>query len=105
MKWERACSFCGMLWNGGLGRTVMGQDHKFCGRACLKAWEAQVSFTQYEIQAVEAMLPTMGEYVAASGIGGKAFNDLSRDEVCGLLATTIKTFRAELDAQLGEIPY
>ena len=64
-----------------------------------------MSFTQYEIEAIQSMLPAMGEFVAANGIGDKAFNDLSKDEVCGLFATTVKTFRAELDAQLGEIPY
>lgn len=105
MKVERACSFCGLLWQGGLGRKVNGKDHKFCKRACLKAWEAGVSLSTYEIEAIKAMLPAMGEFVAASGMGDKAFNDLSRDEVCGLFATTVKTFRAELDAQLGEIPY
>lgn len=83
----------------------MGKEHKFCGRACLKAWEAKVSLSNYEIEAIQSMLPAMGEFVASSGIGGKTFNDLSRDEICGLFATTVKTFRAELDAQLGEIPY
>lgn len=105
MRTERACSFCGLSWQGGLGRKVNGKDHKFCKRACLKAWEAGVSFTQYEIEAIQSMLPAMGEFVAAQGMGDKAFNDLTRDEVLGLFATTVKTFRAEYEAQIGDVPF
>jgi hypothetical protein len=95
-----------MSWTGGLGKTVSGIDHKFCKRACLKAWEAGMALSGYEIEAIQAMLPAMGEYVASNDIGGKAFNDLSRDEVLGLFATTIKAFRVELDAQLSaDVPY
>jgi hypothetical protein len=88
-----------------LGRKVNGKDHKFCKRACLKAWEAGMAFAQFEIDAIQSMLPAMGEYVANSGIGPKSFNDMTKDEILGLFANTVKVFRAELEAQLGEIPY
>lgn len=55
-----------------------------------------MSFSELEIEAIEKMLPAMGQHVVASGIGNKAFNDCSRDEILGLFATTVKTFRGEL---------
>ena len=97
MKFERVCGFCGDAWCGGWGFSIPHQDIdlKFCGRACLQAWEAKVSFSHFEVEAIEKMLPVMGQYVAESGIGAKAFNDCSRDEILGLFASTVKTFRTE----------
>jgi hypothetical protein len=55
-----------------------------------------MSYTQDELKAFEAMLPKLGGAVAAQGIGGKAFNDLSRDEVLALCAATVRGFREAL---------
>lgn len=106
--YERACGFCGSPWAGGWGllRPSLGIDLKFCGRACLKSWEAKVSFSKNEVEAIEKMLPAMGAYVAASGIMEKPFKDCSKDEILGLFATTVKTFRATFQEVLGsEVPF
>lgn len=50
-----------------------------------------------EIMAIEQSLPDVGKHVAATGIGTKPFNDLTRDEALGLVAACVKTFRVELD--------
>lgn len=55
-----------------------------------------MAFSQFEIEAVEKMLPAMGQYVAESGIGTKPFNECSREEILGLFASTVRTFRSEL---------
>ena len=101
---ERVCAFCGNHWRGGLGvnRPALGIDVKFCARACRNAWEANMSFSQMEIQAIEKMLPAMGAHVAEKGLGDKAFNDFSRDEILGLFATTVRTFRTELHQIIDE---
>lgn len=100
MRFERVCGFCGDLWRGGPGvhHPGLSIDLKFCGRACLKAWEAKLSFSHMEIEAIEKMLPAMGEHVVTSGIVDKPFKDCSRDEILGLFAATVKTFRKELHA-------
>lgn len=65
-----------------------------------------MAFSQIEIEAIEKMLPAMGEYVAGSGMGAKAFNDLSRDEALALFANTVKTFRATFADVLGDdVPF
>ena len=66
-----------------------------------------MSFTHYEIQAIETMLPSMGEYVATAGIMDKPFAQCSRDEILGLFATTVKTFRDQFGkvVQEADIPY
>lgn len=55
-----------------------------------------MSFSQFEIEAIEKMLPAMGEHVVSTGIADKPFNDCSRDEILGLFAAAVKTFRGEL---------
>lgn len=68
-----------------------------------------MTYTQDEIRAFEKMLPALGQHVASQGLGTKAFNDLSREEVLAFCAATVRGFRAalneiyELDA--GGIPY
>lgn len=52
-----------------------------------------MKFAQYEIEAVQASLPAVGQHVAEAGIGTKAFNDLSKDEVLALVAKTVVAFR------------
>ena len=68
-----------------------------------------MSYTKDEIEAFQAMLPKLGAAVAAQGIGGKAFNDLSREEVLALCAVTVRGFREALQAhyetEAGGIPY
>lgn len=66
-----------------------------------------MAFSQFEIEAVEKMLPAMGQYVAESGIATKAFNDCSRDEILGLFASTVRTFRKEFQEVIDRegIPY
>lgn len=66
-----------------------------------------MAFSPLEIEAVEKMLPTMGQYVAESGIGTKSFNDCSRDEILGLFASTVRTFRKEFQEVIDRegIPY
>jgi hypothetical protein len=68
-----------------------------------------MSYTKDEIRAFEAMLPTLGQFVAGQGIGGKAFNDLSRDEVLALCAATVRGFRESLtkiyEIEAEGIPY
>lgn len=61
-----------------------------------------MKFIPDEIQAIEQSLPAIGQHVAATGIGAKAFNDLTKDEVLGLIATSIKTFRVELEKVFDE---
>ena len=66
-----------------------------------------MSFIPDEIQAIEQSLPAIGQHVATSGIGGKAFNDLTKDEALGLVANCVKAFRIELDKVFDEndIPF
>jgi hypothetical protein len=56
-----------------------------------------MTYTQDEIRAFERMLPALGQHVVGAGIGGKAFNDLSRDEVLAFCAATVRGFRAALN--------
>lgn len=56
-----------------------------------------MSFIPDEIQAIEQTLPTVGQHVAQTGIGAKTFNDLTKDEALGLVATCVKAFRVELE--------
>lgn len=102
MTYERACGFCGDLWRGGSGYQRGDIDLRFCGHLCLKAWEAKVAFSQIEIEAIEKMLPAMGEYVTSAGIVSKPFAECSRDEILGLFATTVKTFRDTFQDVLGD---
>ena len=55
-----------------------------------------MKFTEQEIKAVEAALPAVGQHVAVSGIGGKAFNDLTKDEALAFVAQTVRAFRGSL---------
>jgi len=65
-----------------------------------------MNFTETEISAIERMLPDMGQYVASSGIAEKPFSQCSREEILGLFATTIKTFRAAFQEELGsDVPF
>lgn len=89
-----------------MSRPSHNIDLKFCGRACFKSWEAKVSFSKTEVEAIEKMLPVMGEYVAASGIMDKPFKDCSKDEILGLFANTVKTFRTTFQEVLGsDVPF
>ena len=49
----------------------------------------------------------MGQHVAASGIGAKAFNDLTKDEALALVAATVRGFRGALNEiyDEDEIPF
>lgn len=98
-----------MHWRGGLGlaRPFAGLDVKFCTSACHRAWEAELSFSKVEIEAIEALLPIMGKYVADNGLGSKAFNDFTRDEILGLFARTVTTFRMKVAEAIdvGDIPF
>ena len=65
-----------------------------------------MSFSQIEVEAIEKMLPDMGAYVSQAGIAEKSFAQCSRDEILGLFATTVKTFRASFQDVLGDdIPF
>ena len=67
-----------------------------------------MTYTKDEIDAFQKMLPALGAAVASQGIGAKAFNDLSRDEVLALSAATVRTFREafmEVVSVDSEIPY
>lgn len=56
-----------------------------------------MSLIPAEIMAIEQSLPAVGQHVASTGIGAKAFNDLTRDEALGLVAACVKTFRVKLE--------
>lgn len=68
-----------------------------------------MTYTKDEIAAFEQMLPALGQHVASQGIGAKAFNDLSRDEVLALCAATVRTFRETLtklyNLEADGVPY
>jgi hypothetical protein len=68
-----------------------------------------MTYTQDEIRAFERMLPALGQHVVGAGIGGKAFNDLSRDEVLAFCAATVRGFRAALneiyEIEAAEAPF
>lgn len=65
-----------------------------------------MTFNNDEIEAIKGTLPALGQHVATAGIGGKAFNDLTRDEVLGLVAATVSGFRESFDAVLGsDVPF
>lgn len=65
-----------------------------------------MTFSETEVRAIEKMLPDMGQYVTTAGIVEKPFKDCSREEILGLFATTIKTFRAAFQEELGDdIPF
>lgn len=65
-----------------------------------------MTFSNQEIEAIEKMLPAMGQYVTEAGIAEKPFVACSRDEILALFATTIKTFRGAFQEVLGDdIPF
>ena len=65
-----------------------------------------MSFIKPEIEAIEASLKPVGQYAMQAGIMNKAFADCSKDEILGLLATVIKTFRTEFANAIGEeVPF
>lgn len=66
-----------------------------------------MKFIPDEIQAIQQALPAVGQHVAATGIGGKSFNDLTKDEALGLVANCVKAFRVELEKVFAEndIPF
>lgn len=67
-----------------------------------------MSFTKDEIDAIEKMLPALGAFVAAQDLGGKAFNDMTREEVLAFCAGTVRTFRQafyEVVSVEQHIPY
>lgn len=65
-----------------------------------------MTYTKDEIDAFQKMLPALGAFVAEQGIGAKAFNDLSRDEVLALCAGTVREFRkAFMTVVDSDIPY
>ena len=66
-----------------------------------------MSFSQVEIRAIEATLPIVGSYVADRGLGTKAFNDCSKDEILGLFARTIEAFKLKVAEEIDadDIPF
>lgn len=65
-----------------------------------------MKFSQDEIAAIEKMLPALGAAVAAQGIGGKAFNDLTRDEALAFSAATVRVFRETFADIIGDgVPF
>lgn len=65
-----------------------------------------MTFSDTEIETIQKMLPDMGAFVADKGFGGKAFNDLTRDEALELFANTIKIFRSTFADVLGkDVPF
>lgn len=67
-----------------------------------------MSFTKDEIDAIEKMLPALGQFVAAQGFGPKAFNDLTREQVLTLCAGTVREFRKafhEVVSVEQDVPY
>lgn len=65
-----------------------------------------MTFSETEIEAIEKMLPAMGQYVATAGIADKPFNACSRDEILALFANTVKTFRVTFQDVLGDdVPF
>lgn len=67
-----------------------------------------MTFTKDEIDAIQKMLPALGAFVAAQNLGGKAFNDMTRDEILALSAGVVRTFRQafyELVSIEQDIPY
>ena len=61
-----------------------------------------MKFSKQEIEAVEQMLPQMGAYVGDKGLGEKTFNTMSREEILGLFANTVREFRSSLADVIGE---
>jgi len=68
-----------------------------------------MSYTKDEIDAFQKMLPQLGAFVAGQGFGGKAYNELSRDEVLALCAGVVRGFREALtqvyNLEAGDIPF
>lgn len=64
-----------------------------------------MKFSVDEIKAIEGSLPALGQHVVENGIGTKAFNDLSRDEVLALIAASIRGFREEFNDMMSDIPF
>lgn len=66
-----------------------------------------MTFIPDEIQAIEQALPAVGQHVASTGIGAKAFNDLTKEEALGLVANCVKAFRVELEKvfDANDVPF
>lgn len=65
-----------------------------------------MKFSDREIEAIEAMLPAMGQYVAQAGIVAKPFAECSRDEILALFANTVRIFRETFQDVLGsDVPF
>ena len=121
---KNAPGMCPLCWRAGgpwgwmdtneqVGRRKLV---KFCSRDHRERWiefrrrigamKAEVQLEKIEADAIEASLGEVGAYVVRAGIGDKTFNDLSRDDVLGLMAKIVRAYRASLEqGPEHEIPY
>ncbi len=64
-----------------------------------------MKFNPDEIKAFEQALPALGQHVATNGLGDKTFNTMTRDEILGVMAATVREFREQFNTIMGDIPW
>lgn len=52
-----------------------------------------------EIAAISNSLPAIGQAMANRALAEKAFSQMSKDEVCALIADIVRAFRKQLDIE------
>lgn len=76
----------------------------FCSNAHQRLWlrlikleeDILVTLNALECKAIEQALPSVGHHVATSQIGDRSINQLTKEEVLGLIANCVKSYQTKL---------
>lgn len=63
---------------------------------------------RFEINAIEGSLPAIGRAMVSRGLVDKPFDQLSKEEICCIIADIIRCFRESVDKEAEiarEIPF
>lgn len=113
MAWGKQCAFCGFMSRGyGYDRRVLGhpgESKSFCSLDCLNVYiialEKNMSLSIQEINAMEYSLKAVAEYVAKTE-KGRMVSDWSKEEVLGLIRTTVEEFKDKFrDMVMRDAPF
>lgn len=73
----------------------------FCSIQHERMWKKMntTELNHCEIAAIEKILPAIGQSMANRGTSEKRFVDMTKPEVCGLIADIVRNFRRQLDIE------
>lgn len=82
----------------------------FCGSAHegLFAVMPEEYLQKFEINAIIGALPEIGKALADRGLVDKPFSQLTKDEICAIVADVVRSYRNSLDREADlarEIPF